>query len=642
MIHNFFLYIRSSLTRRLSLWIVMFAAAIFIISVGYMFSESREAVRNEAISHATEVLNSTALRVNNIMENVEVATRNIDWLVGRHLDAPDSMFVYSRRILVNNPYLDGCSIAFEPYYFKEKGQYFSAFSLNENGTITTVQEGSNMYQYFYMDWYLLPRMMNKPVWTEPFNDYNPESIASSQTITSYTKPLTDKNGDVVGVISVDLALEWLSQTISSVKPYPNSYSIMLGQSGTFFVHPDSTIRSKQTIFTETMEKPNPKITALGKAMLAGEEGMMELKMDGRDSYVFYKPLGNTGWSTAIVCPESDIFGGYNRLLNVVIILIIIGLLLMLLAFSRIFTHMLQPLSQLAKQAETIASGKFDENLPVTDRIDEIGKLSNSFRYMQTSLVTYIDELTRTTANKERIEGELRIAHDIQMGMIPRIFPAFPERDDIDIYASMTPAKEVGGDLYDFFIQNDKLYYCIGDVSGKGIPASLFMAVTRNLFRVVAQQELPPAEIARQINDTLSEDNDQGMFVTMFIGVINLKTGEMSYCNCGHNPPVIEDEFMQMEPNVPMGLFTGFEFVDECIDNVENKMILLYTDGLNEAENEAHEQYGDDRLLAYMQQHAETAKTTINDLLESVAQHVAGAEPSDDLTMLCFKLHPIAN
>ena len=642
MIHKFFLYIRSSLTRRLSLWIVMFAAAIFIISVGYMFSESREAVRKEAISHATEVLNSTALRVNNIMENVEVATRNIDWLVGRHLDAPDSMFVYSRRILVNNPYLDGCSIAFEPYYFKEKGQYFSAFSLNENGTITTVQEGSNMYQYFYMDWYLLPRMMNKPVWTEPFNDYNPESIASSQTITSYTKPLTDKNGDVVGVISVDLALEWLSQTISSVKPYPNSYSIMLGRSGTFFVHPDSTKRSLQTIFTETMEKPNPKLTALGKAMLAGEEGMMELKMDGRDSYVFYKPLGNTGWSTAIVCPESDIFGGYNRLLNVVIILIIIGLLLMLLAFSRIFTHMLQPLSQLAKQAETIASGKFDENLPVTDRIDEIGKLSNSFRYMQTSLVNYIDELTRTTANKERIEGELRIAHDIQMGMIPRIFPAFPERDDIDIYASMTPAKEVGGDLYDFFIQNDKLYYCIGDVSGKGIPASLFMAVTRNLFRVVAQQELPPAEIARQINDTLSEDNDQGMFVTMFIGVINLKTGEMSYCNCGHNPPVIEDEFMQMEPNVPMGLFTGFEFVDECIDNVENKMILLYTDGLNEAENEAHEQYGDDRLLAYMQQHAETAKTTINDLLESVAQHVAGAEPSDDLTMLCFKLHPIAN
>lgn len=642
MIHKFLLYIRSSLTRRLSLWIVMFAAVIFIISVGYMFSESREAVRNEAISHATEVLNNTALRVNNILENVETATRNIDWLVGRHLDAPDSMFVYSRRILVNNPYLDGCSIAFEPYYFKEKGQYFSAFSLNENGTITTVQEGSNMYQYFYMDWYLLPRMMNKPVWTEPFNDYNPESIASSQTITSYTKPLTDKNGDVVGVISVDLALEWLSQTISSVKPYPNSYSIMLGQSGTFFVHPDSTIRSKQTIFTETMEKPNPKITALGKAMLAGEEGMMELKMDGRDSYVFYKPLGNTGWSTAIVCPESDIFGGYNRLLNVVIILIIIGLVLMLLVFSRILSHILQPLSQLAKQAETIASGKFDENLPVTDRIDEIGKLSNSFRYMQTSLVNYIDELTRTTANKERIEGELRIAHDIQMGMIPRIFPAFPERDDIDIYASMTPAKEVGGDLYDFFIQNDKLYYCIGDVSGKGIPASLFMAVTRNLFRVVAQQELPPAEIARQINDTLSEDNDQGMFVTMFIGIINLKTGEMSYCNCGHNPPVIEGEFMQMEANVPMGLFSGFEFVDEAIDNVENKMILLYTDGLNEAENEIHEQYGDDRLLAYMHHHAETAKSTINDLQESVAQHVAGAEPSDDLTMLCFMLRPIAN
>ena len=640
MIRKFILYIRSSLTRRLSLWIVLFAAAIFLIAVSYMFSESREAVRKEAISHATEVLNSTALRVNNILDNVETATRNIDWLVGRHLDAPDSMFVYSRRILVNNPYLDGCSIAFEPYYFKEKGQYFSAFSLNENDTIITTQEGSNVYQYFYLDWYLLPRMMNKPVWTEPFNDYNPDNIASSQTITSYCKPLTDKHGNTVGVISVDLALEWLSKTISAVKPYPNSYSIMLGQSGTYFVHPDSTKLSLQTIFTETLEKPNPKVTALGKAMLAGEEGMMELKMDGKDSYVFYKPLGNTGWSTAIVCPESDIFGGYNRLLNVVVILIVIGLLLMLFTFSRILNGTLQPLSQLAKQAETIASGNFDENLPVTNRIDEIGKLSNSFSNMQTSLVQYIDELTRTTANKERIEGELRIAHDIQMGMIPRIFPAFPERDDIDIYANMTPAKEVGGDLYDFFIQNDKLYYCVGDVSGKGVPASLFMAVTRNLFRVVAQQELPPAEIARQINDTLSEDNEQGMFVTMIIGVINLKTGKMDYCNCGHNPPVVEDEFMQLEANVPIGLFSGFEFTGETIDNVENTMFMIYTDGLNEAENEAHEQYGDDRLLECMKHHPASAKATVISLQDSVAQHVAGAEPSDDLTILCMKLRPI--
>ena len=631
-------YIRQSLSRRLSLWIVLLATLIFIIAVGYMFTESRRAVRREAIDHATELLNSTALRVNSILDRVQTASDNMDWLVSRHLDGPDSMFVYSKQILQNNPELNGCSISFEPYYFKEKGQYFSAFSLNENDTIMTTQEGSSQYQYFYFDWYQQAKLRQAPCWTEPFNDDNPgNSLVASETITSYCKPLYDRKGTFVGVMSVDLALSWLSKTISAVKPYPNSYSIMLGRGGTFFVHPDSTKLSVQTIFTETLEKPNPKLTALGKAMLAGEEGMMELMIDGKDSYVFYKPLGNTGWSTAIICPESDIFGGYVRLQHIVMCILIIGLLLMLWTLSKILNRELQPLGVLAKQAETIASGNFNESLPTTERIDEIGKLSQSFSEMQASLVKYIDELTVTTANKERIEGELRIAREIQMGMVPRIFPAFPERDDIDLYASMTPAKEVGGDLYDFFIQHNKMYFCVGDVSGKGVPASLFMAVTRNLFRVVAQQELPPAEVARQINDTLSEDNEQGMFVTMFIGILDLKTGRLDFCNCGHNPPVYKGEFLPMEANAPLGLFAGIEFMGETIDDIENNMMLFYTDGLNEAENMAHEQFGDDRLLNFMQHEATTAKNTILGIQKVVANFVGDAEPSDDLTMLCLKL-----
>ena len=631
-------YIRQSLSRRLSLWIVLLATLIFIIAVGYMFTESRRAVRREAIDHATELLNSTALRVNSILDRVQTASDNMDWLVSRHLDGPDSMFVYSKQILQNNPELNGCSISFEPYYFKEKGQYFSAFSLNENDTIMTTQEGSSQYQYFYFDWYQQAKLRQAPCWTEPFNDDNPgNSLVASETITSYCKPLYDRKGTFVGVMSVDLALSWLSKTISAVKPYPNSYSIMLGRGGTFFVHPDSTKLSVQTIFTETLEKPNPKLTALGKAMLAGEEGMMELMIDGKDSYVFYKPLGNTGWSTAIICPESDIFGGYVRLQHIVMCILIIGLLLMLWTLSKILNRELQPLGVLAKQAETIASGNFNESLPTTERIDEIGKLSQSFSEMQASLVKYIDELTVTTANKERIEGELRIAREIQMGMVPRIFPAFPERDDIDLYASMTPAKEVGGDLYDFFIQHNKMYFCVGDVSGKGVPASLFMAVTRNLFRVVAQQELPPAEVARQINDTLSEDNEQGMFVTMFIGILDLKTGRLDFCNCGHNPPVYKGEFLPMEANAPLGLFAGIEFMGETIDDIENNLMLFYTDGLNEAENMAHEQFGDDRLLNFMQHEATTAKNTILGIQKVVANFVGDAEPSDDLTMLCLKL-----
>ena len=634
-------YIRQSLSTRLSLWIVLFAAIVLIGCIGYMFAESRQAIRQEAINRATQILENTSQRVNTILERVEVATNNTDWLITRHLDAPDSMFVYSRRILQNNPDLNGCSIAFEPYYFQSRGRYFSAYSYNDNGKILTTQEGNPHYEYFYMDWYQLCKLLDRPKWTEPFMDYNPDDIYSPEMIASYCKPLKDKNGEYVGTISVDLSLKWLSNTISEVKPYPNSYSIMIGEGGTFFVHPDTTKLFYQTIYTETLEQeqPDTALIALGHAMQKGEEGMRQLKIDNIDSYVFYKPLGKTGWSVAIVCPESDIFAGFNRLQRIVFGIVLAGLLLMLIVFSRIIGRELKPLKTLAEQAEKIASGQFDEEIPQTKRADEIGQLTNTFSNMQFFLVNYIDILKQTTASKAAIESELKVASDIQMGMVPRIFPPFPNRKDIDLYASMTPAKEVGGDLYDFFVQDEKLYFCLGDVSGKGIPASLFMAVTRNLFRIIAQQGHKPEEIATQINTFLAKDNDRGMFVTMFIGMADLKTGRLDFCNCGHNPPILNGQFINFEyDNQPLGLWEDDPFYGESIDNIRGQQLLIYTDGLNEAENQEKELLGNKRLLELMTDTASLSSEAVIDKLKvAVEAHRAGATPNDDLTLLCLKL-----
>ena len=630
---------RKSLATTLSLWVVLFAAVIFVASLGYMFNESRRTVKEEAVNRATQVLDNTVQRVTNILDRVEVATNNTDWLPVRHLDAPDSMFVYCRRILENNPDLNGCSIAFEPYYFKDRGKYFSAYSNHDGDTIKTIQEGNEHYDYFSMDWYQLCKLLDKPCWTEPFIDYNLEGITSSEMIASFCKPLKDKNKQYIGTISVDISLGWLSKTISAVKPYPNSYSIMIGAGGTYFVHPDSTKLFYQTILTETLVKEDTARVALGLAMLNGEEGMRQLNFDGIDSYVFYKPLSTTGWSVAIVCPESDIFGGYNRLYRVVICIVLLGLLLMLYVFSRIIRHKLQPLGLLAQQAETIALGQFDAKLPKEGRNDEIGQLSEAFGNMQQSLVKYIDELKETTAMKASIENELKVASDIQMSMVPRIFPAFPNRKDIDLYASMTPAKEVGGDLYDFFVQDERLYFCVGDVSGKGVPASLFMAITRNMFRIIAQQGLTPAEIAERINVSLAKDNDRGMFVTMFIGLLHLDTGRLDFCNCGHNPPVIDGQFLEMQnTNTPLGLWEDDPFYGESIDDIRGRQMLIYTDGLNEAENQEKELLGNKRLLELM---ADTdsldSRQVIDMLREAVEQHRAGADPNDDLTLMCLKL-----
>ena len=243
-------------------------------------------------------------------------------------------------------------------------------------------------------------------------------------------------------------------------------------------------------------------------------------------------------------------------------------------------------------------------------------------------------LEETTTAKERIESELRIARDIQMSMVPQ---AFPKRSDLDLYGLMTPAREVGGDLYDFEIIDNQLYFCLGDVSGKGVPASLFMAQAIRLFRAMAKQRRKPSDIATRLNNELSENNDNGMFVTMFIGEADLTTGHLCYCNAGHNPPLLDGEFIEVQSNAPIGLWPELEFEGEELDSISGKLLFIYTDGLNEAENHAQEQFGDDRLQQMLRQmKSYTAKQVVDTFSQTVQSHRNGAEPNDDLTMLAVR------
>ena len=459
-------------------------------------------------------------------------------------------------------------------------------------------------------------------------------------LVSYCKPLTDTDGRYIGTLSLDISLKWLSEQLSSVQPYPHSYVILLSRGGTYLVHPDPDKLFYETIFTRTLTQPDPALETLGKSMQNLEEGVKKLRVEGKRSYVFYTPFKNMGWSMGIVCPARDIFSGFDRLRRQVTGISLLGLLLMFLVCFRVISNTLKPLRNLASQAGNIASGHFDTVLPEYPRPDEIGNLTHSFAEMQTSLVSYIDELTRTTARRERIESELQVARGIQMAMIQRNFPT---SDGIDLYGEMIPAKEVGGDLYDFSFQDGKLYFCVGDVSGKGIPASLFMAMARTVFRVALQKEPPVTEIAREINEVVSADNEQLMFVTMFIGVIDLKSGRMSFCNCGHNPPAIlsadgKASFLEGEPNVPLGIAPGYVFRGQEVADIRGIPLFLYTDGLNEAENNAHEPFGNDRLLEVLGSALfQSSEELVHRLKESVKDHVDGAEASDDLTMLCVRI-----
>lgn len=418
-----------------------------------------------------------------------------------------------------------------------------------------------------------------------------------------------------------------------------AYSIIIDSVGNYIVHPDKQRMQKGNFFEDVKETDEVRYKELVEGLAIGKKRVQAIIINGSSSYIFYAKVKSTNWRNAIILPKNGLL---MPMLQIgVLLLVIIGLGLFAAYYISRFTihRSTLPLSQLAQSADEVAKGNFQAQLPELKHNDEIRHLRDSFSNMQQSLVKYIDELKETTASKAAIENELKVAHQIQMSMVPRTFPPFPNRSDIDLYASMTPAKEVGGDLYDYFIQNEVLYFCVGDVSGKGIPASLFMAVTRNLFRIIAQQGHKPEQIATQMNAVLSNDNDRTMFVTMFIGMADLKTGHLDFCNCGHNPPVFDGEFMKLEhANQPLGLWEDDIFTGDSLDDIRGRKLLLYTDGLNEAEDTAHKQLGNKSVADIMTAAAsESSREVIEKMIVAVEKHRNGAEPNDDLTLLCLEL-----
>ena len=303
----------------------------------------------------------------------------------------------------------------------------------------------------------------------------------------------------------------------------------------------------------------------------------------------------------------------------------------------------KPLQQLATTADEVAKGNFNTALPEVNTHDEIHQLRDSFEQMQLSLAQYVDDLRTATAQKAAIMNEMKVAHDIQMSMLPKTFPPYPERSDLDIFGSVTPAKGVGGDLFDFYIRDEQLFFCIGDVSGKGIPASLFMAVTRSLFRNISQHVSQPAHIVNALNQAQSEGNDTNMFVTLFVGALDLKTGTLRYCNAGHDAPLLMNSGVTLLPcdcNLPIGVIADFNFEQQEITLEQTTTIFLFTDGLNEAENIDHAQFGDERIMelatSLVTDHLLQPTQVTRHMTDAVHTFVGTAEQSDDLTMLAIQ------
>lgn len=399
--------IRQSLTLKLTIGILAFVVALFVVSLGFLFQQSRKMLREEAMDYAERVLDNTALRVRNCLDEVEVATQHAEWQVYAHLQ-PDSLLAFTHRVVALNPDINGCSITTEPYFFTQFGRYFSAYSIRQNDSVKTVREGE--YEYFDKVWYSTPRVKGKAVWVDPFDDYNEGTLSAEEMIVSYCKPLYNERRQLIGVLSTDLSLPKLSRTITAEKPFPNSYTMLLGHRGHYFVHPDTTKLIHTTILDGIDPKEHSDIVELALQMMEGKTGHVYANIEGQRSIVFYQPLEGTDWSIALVCMESDILGAYHQLVYIVIPLLAVGLLIILVFCCQTIKHFIQPVNELVEQTRHIADGHYDEQMPHSSRKDEIGNLQNSFIHMQQSINQHVSRLQSVNKEVEQCNLELSKAN----------------------------------------------------------------------------------------------------------------------------------------------------------------------------------------------------------------------------------------
>jgi signal transduction histidine kinase len=396
-------HIRQSLSLKLSLGILLMALPIFILSIGVLFERSSNNIKNEATQHVSSLLNTTMQRIYRSMDIVETATDINDWEVTAHMN-PDSVLALSRYIVALNGQIDGCSISMEPNTFPKYGRHFSAYTVRENDSVTTVVEEE--YEYFEKVWYKKPHLLGKPCWVVYFDDADSLTLTLDGMLASYSKPLYNADKHFVGVISTDLSLLRLSKTISTEAPYPDSYFIMTGDEGRFYLHPDTTRLFTKTIFSDADPTKNADIIALGHEMTTGKKGNMRVRINGEPCLVCYQPVPDTNWSLALICPERSVLMYYNKLSYIVGPLIVIGLVLIMLFCGITVAHAIRPLYKLTGKLQRLTDGHYDEQIPRSRYNDVVGRLQNSFATMQESLDSHVNNIRQMNVESARRNEEL--------------------------------------------------------------------------------------------------------------------------------------------------------------------------------------------------------------------------------------------
>ena len=578
---------QNTLSARLTYRIMAVVLVMMVVITGVVYFTVREYMLDEAEERYLGFLLENHQEIRRKLSDVQVAAENNVHDIERDIDNPDMMFDHMQRIIRQNRSIVCCALLFKQDYYPSKGRVFVPCARKDAADSIIVSRIDSTYNsYFYGEWFLQQLKADQSAWTKPY--FESRFFAGNQEprlLTTYTVPIHDHEGHPVALLAADMSLEWLrNELMEDISEINNQYEKGLQHQSYFFiVNREGTYiihPNKELMLT-------PCDRNIGKTMLA-HRGTCVMEIDGVKSRLYYRSFNYVNWTMVIVAPE-DVILANAKVLNIIILLVMVLGLVAIYLFCR----------------------------------RQIKEIADPF-----------------AAQKAAVDRELTIAHNIQMALLPQ---SFPEHSDLDLYATQTPARDVGGDLYDFFVHNGRLVFCIGDVSGKGVPAALLMAVMRSMFRSEARRADSAAEMVETMNRNLCEEYTGGDFVTMFVGILDLNSGRLDYCNAGHEAPLVGGQPLDVMRNLPVGALSDWDYEGQQTQLKPGDMLFLYTDGLSEAKNSKEELLGRKRVQQLAsEQSTDTARQLVELMEAEVHRHAGDAEQNDDITMLAIKWQPTSH
>ena len=612
------------------------------ITLNLVYSRSKQTLHEQSKQLAKEY----AARLDaEFQTTAQVARSTAVFLqIQPHLNE-QQLYQLLKENLKQNPMIYGSAIAFEPWQFEADRKLFSPYVYRTRSSMQSIDIATESYDYTdgNWEWFTRPRKSGKSVWTEPYFDKGAGNIL----MVTYSVPFY-KDDIFRGIATIDIPVEKL-QEAAGVQSLPTQTTFIISSTGKFVSHPDPTYIMKDVYENRPGLKNNSEFRAVIENILNGESSLSLIEgsnmtgiADTGTIWIFYSPIKSTGWSFVTAVPESVMTSSVRKQLTSGITGIFILVLLVIFSILLIGTHITRPIRRLAHAVSQLGQGNLNTRVENIHTHDEIGHLANGFNCMVDDLNHHINVLTKEKAARQSVEHELDMAREIQNSLLPQSFPPFPERGEFELHAVNKAAKYVAGDFFDFFFtDHDKLIIVIADVSGKGIPAALVMAVSRTIIRNLANTGKSPAEILLEANRLLIESQAQPVFVTVFIGCYHTDNGKLIYANAGHQPAYRLDKDGNINAfgkatGTIIGMLEDVNFENSEIVFEEGESLILYTDGLTEARSPGGEYYSEKSFQHLFSDKASASPEELCDLAINEVTKFQEGNLSDDMTLLILK------